>query len=71
MIQQGKTYRLYGRMGSMKRMKPVHGDMFVTNLIYADLYTPQTQAECDMMQREVSFLATQGEFEYREVNIVG
>jgi hypothetical protein len=68
MIEQGKTYRLYGRMGTMKRMKPVHKDRFVKNLLLADLYTPTSEADCASMKRELAFLAGQGEFEYRPVH---
>lgn len=64
-IEHGKTYRLYGRMGKMRRMKPVCGDRFVTNLLYADLYTPMSDVDSANMIRELEFLATQGEFEYR------
>ena len=63
----GTTYRLYGKMGSMKRMKPVHKDRFVTNLLLADLYTPQSDADVASMERELTFLQGQGEFEYRAI----
>jgi len=68
MIKIGKTYRLYGRIGVMKRMKPVCKDHFVTNLLHADLYTPQTDADCANMAHELNYLAAQGTFEYRPVN---
>jgi len=68
-MKLGETYRLYGKMGGMKHMKPVHNDAFVTNLMHADLYVPTTEDEITRMEHELLFLADQGQFEFRPVDM--
>lgn len=67
MFEIGKTYRLYGKISPMKRMKPVSGSTFVTNLIYANLYYVRSQEDIDLMNKELVHLNEQGTFEFRRV----
>jgi hypothetical protein len=57
---------IYGKMGSMKKMKPVSGSRFVTNLIHAEVYRITNDEEMQKLIKELSFLKTQGEFELRK-----
>lgn len=66
-IKINTSYRIYGKIAPMKRMKPVGGSEFVTNLIYAEIFTPKSEEDIQKLQRELDFLNTQGEFELREV----
>lgn len=61
------SYRIYGRIGKMKRMKPLSGNTFASNLIHAEIFTPKTMEEIERLRREVSSLQSQGDFELREV----
>ena len=63
-----KSYVIYGKMGSMKRFKPVSGSRFVTNLLHAETFTPQNQSDIDRLKRELAFMQTQGTFELRAIN---
>jgi len=65
----GETYRIYGRMGDMKRMSPVGGGNFVVNLIYAELFTPQDMVDVYKLLDLLEELNQQGEFELREVTM--
>ena len=67
MIKINTTYRIYGKMGDMERFQALSGDSFTTNLICADLFTPTSSEDVAILQRELDFLNTQGEFELREV----
>ena len=67
-ISINESYILYGKMGKMKRMKPVYKDRFVSNLIHAEILTPKTLEDIVKMEREVRFLQGQGQFELRKIN---
>lgn len=58
---------IYGRVGNMKRMRPLSGDTFALNRIQAEMFTPTTQSEVDKLLRELSSLQNQGEFELRKI----
>ena len=62
----GKHYMIYGKMGSMKRFKPVTGNDFVTNRIHGEMYSPVTEDDIIKLKREMAFMQTQGQFEFRE-----
>lgn len=68
MIKLGNSYRLYGKIGNMKRVKPVAGSRFVTNLIYAEIYTPRNQEDVIKMKREIEYLNKQGQFEFKAID---
>lgn len=57
---------IYGKMGNMKRFKPVSGDHFVTNRIHGEMYSPITEEDVAKLNRELAFMQSQGEFELRE-----
>lgn len=63
----GQAYRIYGRMGDMKRMSPIGGGSFVVNLIYAELFTPKDAIEVGKLMNMLNELKDQGEFEIRKV----
>ncbi len=65
--QKDKHYMIYGKMGSMKVMRPVNGDSFVVNKINAEVYSPMTDDDVAKLERELKFMQSQGEFELREV----
>lgn len=67
-IEKGTSYRIYGKVEGMKRMKPLSGDTFTTNLIYAEIFTPASNADCEKLRRELAFLNAQGSFELRKVS---
>lgn len=67
--QHSKGYIIYGRIPPMTRFKPVAGSRFVTNLIHAEIFRPETSADMEKLQKELAFLNTQGEFELREVQL--
>lgn len=67
MLQIGKSYVLYGKIGNMKRFKPVCDNKFVINLIHAEIIIPKSNLDLDIMQKELLYLNTQGVFEYREI----
>ena len=62
----GKCYMMYGKMGSMRRFKPVAGGSFVTNRMHGEMYSPTTNDDIIKLKRELAFVQTQGEFEFRE-----
>lgn len=64
-----RCFRIYGRMGAMKKMKPVNKSRFVTNLIYADLYYVRSSEDEAALLKELEFLNKQGVFELREVSL--
>jgi hypothetical protein len=65
--QKVTRYHIYGKMGSMKKMKAVAGDRFTTNLIYAEIYTVHGDEEMARLNKELAFLNTQGTFELRKI----
>lgn len=67
MIEIGKSYRVYGKMDNMKRMKPISGDQFVTNLIYADMFYIATEDHRRKFMQEIVFMNSQGTFEARQI----
>jgi len=67
-IEIGSTYRVYGRMGKMRRFAPMNGEGgFAVNLIYALLFTIKTEVEQEQLRKELEFLNTQGEFKLKKV----
>ena len=68
MIELNKNYRIYGKMGKMKKMQPVSGSDFVTSLMHAEIFSPKSEEETNKLQRELDFLNTQGVFELRLVS---
>lgn len=66
-IEAGNTYRIYGKMGSMRRMAPVSGSDFCVNLIHADMYFIKCEADAEKLEREIKFMNTQGTFEARKI----
>lgn len=62
-----RAFHIYGKMGNMKKMKPIGGQRFVTNLIYADIFSVESIEDESKLLKELSFLKTQGDFELREI----
>ena len=65
-IKIGNSYRIYGKMQNMKKMKPISDNSFCTNLIYADIFTPKDERQVLKLQKEIDYLNTQGKFELRK-----
>lgn len=65
----GSTYRLYGKLTGMERMRAIGGNRFPFFLADADLFKPKTQADLKQMAKELDYLNnSQGHFEYRLVS---
>lgn len=45
----GKYYRIYVKLADSKRYLPLGGGALQKNLIYADIYSPRTQEECQRL----------------------
>jgi len=68
-IQVNKTYMIYGKMGNMKRFRPVSNTGFCVNLIYAELFTITNEEVKEKFEKELEYLKNQGNFEAREVKL--
>ena len=66
-IKINSTYIIYGKMNGMKRFKPISGDRFVTNLIYADLFHVTSEDYKEKLKLELIELNKQGEFKLKKV----
>jgi len=66
-IKINSTYMIYGKMNGMKRFKPISGDRFVTNLIYADLFRVTSEEYKEKLKLELIELNKQGDFKLKKV----
>ncbi len=62
-IKSGSTYRIYGKMGGMKRMSPIAGGRFVVNLIHAEMFYMRHDDDVCKFTSFLDSLQSQGSFE--------
>ena len=63
----GGTYRVYGKMGDMKRFMAMSGSEFTDKLIFAEVFHIDSEDKLEKFNRELKYLNTQGTFEARRI----
>jgi hypothetical protein len=64
-----RGFRIYGKLPSMARARPLSGGSLVTNLIHAEIFSVRTATDWLRLNRELASIVAgnEGEWTLREV----